>query len=101
MEAVPFRRHADWKRPGTPIPPIAMTTVSTRSLAPLLAGYLTGSIDDEAMSRFDDLFVDTSATAEERLAFAGFYLDAARSGQTANALPDPSEVAGILTAARA
>lgn len=80
-----------------------MTTATTspNPFVSLLAGYLNGTVDDDAMSRFDDLFEDASATAEERLAFARFYLDAVATGETAEALPAAVEVGGILAVARA
>ncbi|PAP75704.1 hypothetical protein [Rubrivirga marina] len=67
----------------------------------LLAGYVAGDVSDDAMARFDDLFEDASASAQERLAFARFYLDVLAAGDDAEALPDPSEVGGILSAVRA
>ncbi|MEM0962477.1 MAG: hypothetical protein AAGK21_08095 [Bacteroidota bacterium] len=77
------------------------TTVSTPSLAPLLAGYISGAISDDAMMRFDDLFEASGATPSERLAFARFYLDAVAAGDDQDALPRQNEVDGILAAARA
>lgn len=78
-------------------------TTATRpnALTVLLAGYISGTVDDDAMARFDDLFEETPATAEERLAFARFYLDMVAAGETAEAFPTLSEVTGILNAARA
>ena len=82
--------------------PTAVTqTATSASLAPLLAGYISGDVSYDAMCRFDDVFEDTSATAQERQAFARFYLDALATGEYDQALPHPSEVAGILAAARA
>ena len=80
-----------------------MTTATQRphAFTALLAGYITGAVDDDAMARFDDLFEDTSTTAEERLAFARFYLDVLHSGDSVEALPSLTEVTGILNAARA
>ena len=83
-------------------PPTAVTqTATSASLAPLLAGYLSGDVSHDAMCRFDDLFEGAAVTAQERLAFVRFYLDALATGEHADALPDPSEVSGILAAARA
>ena len=68
----------------------------------LLAGYIAGDVTDEAMSRFDTLFEEAAATAEERRAFARFYVDALQTGEFENALPkNGDEVTGILAAARA
>jgi len=78
-----------------------LTTPRTSTLAALLAGYVSGDVSDDAMARFDDLFQDISASADERAAFARFYLDALDAGEYAEALPHPSEVAGILSLARA
>jgi len=77
--------------------------VSSRPTAyvDLLTGYLTGAIHEDALDRFDDLFEDTSATAQERLAFARFYLDAVALGDAKDALPNVAEVAGLLAVARA
>ena len=116
---LPVRRHSFSERTLSAVPkhvgtalgegsvnthPVAMTTaLATRpsALTSLLAGYITGAVDDDAMARFDDLFEDAAATAQERLAFANFYLDAVVSDDTAEALPSPTEVPGILAAARA
>lgn len=76
-------------------------TVTSASLAPLLVGYLSGDVSDDAMAQFDDLFDSVDASAAERLAFAQFYLDALASGDYANALPRPAEVPGILSAIHA
>ena len=80
--------------------PVTVTARPTAYTA-LLAGYLTGSVDDVAMRRLDDVFEDAPASAQERLAFARFYLDALSAGEADDAIPAPSEVAGILDVARA
>lgn len=77
------------------------TTQRPNALTSLLAGYITGAVDDDAMNRFDDLFEDTAATAEERLAFARFYLDMLNSGEAMETPASLQEVTGILNAARA
>lgn len=76
-------------------------TAPSTSLTPLLAGYVAGDVSHDAMGRFDDLFETSPATAQEREAFALFYLDALETGEHAGALPDIGEMAGILAAARA
>ncbi len=76
-------------------------TLPSTSLAPLLAGYLSGDVSHDTMCRFDDLFEDAPATAAEREAFAHFYLDALAMDETADALPERAEVGGILNVARA
>lgn len=80
-----------------------MTTAAQtpNALTALLAGYITGSVADDVMDRFDDLFDEAPATAEERLAFARFYLDVAATGDVAEAFPTHAEVPGILGAVRA
>ena len=68
----------------------------------LLTGYIAGAVTDEAMSRFDTLFEDSAATADERQAFARFFVDALQTGDLEEALPaNGDEVSGILAAARA
>lgn len=79
----------------------ALTSARPTSLALFLAGYVSGDVSDDAMARFDALFEDATASAEERAAFARFYLDALASGEYADALPHPAEVDGILAVARA
>jgi hypothetical protein len=76
-------------------------TARPTALAALLAGYVAGDVTDDAMARFDDLFEDASASAQERLAFARFYLDVLAAGDDKEAIPHPSEVGGILSAIRA
>ena len=71
------------------------------ALTSLLTGYLTGAVDDSVMNRFDDLFEDAPASAQERAAFARFYLDALAADDVAEALPTPTEVPGILGLVRA
>ena len=78
-----------------------LTLTRSSDLSALLIGYVAGDVGDVAMSRFDDLFEDTSASAQERLAFARFYLDVLEAGDDAEALPLPAEVGGILSAIRA
>lgn len=77
-----------------------VTTARPSALTDLLVGYIAGDVAHDAMDRFDD-FEDLAATAQERLAFARFYLDVLAAGDHAGALPSPSEVAGILSVARA
>jgi DNA-binding SARP family transcriptional activator len=80
-----------------------MTTTAQRpnALTALLAGYISGTVADDVMDRFDDLFEEAPATAEERLAFARFYLDLAATGDVAEAFPTHTEITGILGAVRA
>ena len=89
------------KAPSSSHPTAVTQTATPASLAPLLAGYLFGDVSHDAMCQFDDLFEDAAATARERQAFARFYLDALSAGEADDAIPAPSEVAGILDVARA
>lgn len=77
-----------------------MTTATAQphALTHLLAGYIAGDVSHDAMERFDDLC--ETASSQERLAFARFYLDAIASDDVA-ALPTADEAAGILAAVRA
>lgn len=80
------------------------TATATRRSAhvALLTGYIAGAVTDETMSRFDTLLEDSAATAEERRAFARFFVDALQTGELENALPKTGdEVTSILAAARA
>ena len=74
-------------------------TARSSALTALLTGYVAGDVTDDAMARFDDLF--EGAEAQERLAFARFYLDVLAADDDAEALPLPTEVGGILSAIRA
>lgn len=78
-----------------------VTTARSTDLSALLVGYVSGDVSDTAMARFDDLFEGTSASAQERVAFARFYLDVLAAGDDADAMPHPSEIDGILTAIHA
>ncbi len=77
------------------------TLTASHGLTSLLAGYITGTVDDSVMTRFDDLFEDANASAQERLAFARFYLDALATDDVSEALPAPGEASGILGLVRA
>ena len=82
-----------------------MTTATAPRLSAhvaLLAGYIAGTVTDDAMSQFDSLFEDSAASPDERRAFARFFVDALQAGEVENALPTTAdEVVGILGAARA
>ena len=82
---------------------MTVATAPRRSAhAALLAGYIAGTVTDEVMNRFDVLLEDAAATADERRAFARFFVDALQTGEIADALPKSAdEVTGILAAARA
>lgn len=83
------------------MPALQTSAQRPHAFVSLLSGYLTGAVDDDAMARFDDLFEDAGATAEERLAFARFYLDVVAADESKEALPAQSEVPSILAVARA
>ncbi|PAP79122.1 hypothetical protein B1759_12230 [Rubrivirga sp. SAORIC476] len=78
-----------------------VTTARPTALTALLTGYVSGDVTDAVMARFDDLFEGTSASAQERIAFARFYLDVLAAGDDADALPEPGEIGGILSALQA
>lgn len=84
------------------MPATSSTTLQRpHAFVSLLSGYIAGTVDDDAMARFDDLFEDVTATTEERLAFARFYLDVVATGEVMEALPAPTEIPGLLAVARA
>lgn len=78
-----------------------VSATPSSALTALLTGYVAGDVNDDAMNRFDELFDDAGASAQERIAFARFYLDVLSAGDDKEALPHPTEVGGILTAIRA
>ncbi len=81
--------------------PAHTLTPPPHALTSLLAGYIAGAVDDSVMSRFDELFEDAPASAQERAAFARFYLDALATDDIEEALPTAIEVPGILGLVRA
>ena len=81
-----------------------MTTVTrqaSNAYAVLLTRYVAGDLEEQTFDAFCATLDDSMATAEERLALAGFYLDAIASGDTEHALPRAEEIADVLTIARA
>ncbi len=66
----------------------------------LLARYIAGDLDAATLDALCDALDETPATADERRAFARFYLDAMRD-RDAVALPTPSEIADVIEIARA
>lgn len=99
------------KGPHTlPLPnPIALPTMPTAmppaahrapTLALLLARYIAGEIAEAHLFGLSDLFDDADASAEERTAFARFYLDAlVADGEVS--LPQSEELIALLALARA
>lgn len=81
-----------------------MTTVTRPTANPyadLLACYVTGQIAEQTLDTICTAIDDLSATADERLAFARFYLDALACGEAEYALPRAEELADVLQIARA
>lgn len=85
----------------TPPASAPRTQAPVNAYAALLARYVAGQIEEQTLDRVCSAIDDTTATAEERLAFAGFYLDALAAGESEHALPRPEEVADVLLIARA
>lgn len=79
-------------------PPAAAPTGAYPSL---LARYIAGDLDAATLDALCDALDETPATADERRAFARFYLDAMREREADVALPTPTEIADVLTIARA
>ena len=79
-----------------------MTTLTTQdhALGQLLSRYLAGDLTASALDAVTELFEDTDASAQERLAFARFYLDAL-DAQEGHALPRTEDVADVLAMSRA
>lgn len=67
----------------------------------LLARYIAGDLDAATLDALCDTLDETPATADERRAFARFYLDVLREKDADLALPTPAEIADVLTIARA
>lgn len=70
------------------------------ALSLLLSRYIAGEVAEAQLFGLTDLFDDASASAEERTAFARFYLDAlATDGDVT--LPKADELTTLLALARA
>ena len=67
--------------------------------AHLLTRYVAGCIAEAQLDGVSDLLDASDASTQERLAFAGFFLDAANEGDVR--LPDAAELADFLALARA
>jgi hypothetical protein len=70
------------------------------ALTLLLARYVAGEIAEPQFLGLSDLFDEADASAEERSAFARFYLDALDAEGAVN-LPPAEELADFLALARA
>lgn len=96
---------------GTPLvkdrstfPDVAMPTLSRpapHALSVLLTRFVAGEIAESALTTVCDLLEETPASAEERIAFARFYLDALSTGDSEHALPRAEELADVIQIARA
>jgi hypothetical protein len=82
--------------------PSASAPIQQRAhaLALLLGRYIVGEVAETQLFGLSDLFDNAEASAEERTAFARFYLDAlAADGEVS--LPKPEELTTLLALARA
>ena len=71
-----------------------------QALSLLLGRYLAGEIADAQFAEVTDLLDETDASAEERAAFARFYLDALSTDGIVK-MPKTDDLGEILTIARA
>lgn len=71
------------------------------ALQQLLAQYVVGRVAEHQLAAVSDLLDDSDASAEERLAFTRFYLDALTDGDLTLGLPKAEELADFLDLARA
>jgi hypothetical protein len=74
---------------------------SRNAMSDLLSHYVAGDVPDTTFSTFCDLLEDLPASADERLAFAGFFLDALSAGEPDLALPKAEEIMDVIQIARA
>ncbi len=74
---------------------------ATRPALPaLLAHYVAGRLAQSQWDDFSDAFDEADASADERAAFARFYLDATLCGDEVK-LPKPKELEDLLSATHA
>lgn len=71
----------------------------TPALPLLFARYVAGQIAQAQWDQFADAFDEADASADERIAFARFYLEATVDGEEIK-LPKPNEVEELLGAMR-
>ena len=72
----------------------------THALSLLLARYIAGELAEAQLFGLSDLFDDAGVSADERTAFARFYLDAlSEDGEVK--LPKADELTALLGLARA
>lgn len=77
-----------------------MTPIAARPALPLLfAHYVAGQMAQSQWDQFAEAFDEVDATAEERAAFACFYLENASEGASVK-LPKPEELKDLLIAMR-
>ena len=74
-----------------------LSHASAHPFAHLLQSYIAGSVEVEQLDALCDLMEDSEATADERLAFARYFLDAREDVN----LPQVGEFVEITGAARA
>ena len=79
------------------------TLASARHASPalplLFARYVAGQIAQAQWDAFADAFDEADASADERAAFASFYLEASAAGEEIK-LPKANEVEDLLAAMR-
>lgn len=79
----------------------ATRTAPSNAYATLFARCVAGDIAVETLDTFCTAMDDADLTASERLAMAGYYLDAMAAGETEHILPRADEIADVLQIARA
>ena len=77
--------------------PVARRASSALPL--LFARYVAGQIAQAQWDDFASAFDEADASADERAAFAAFYLETTSAGDEV-ALPNPDELGGLLAALR-
>lgn len=78
-----------------------LSRTAPNDLSVLLTRFVAGEIAESALTTVCDLLEETPVSAEERLAFARFYLDAHSCGESEHALPRAEEIADVIQIARA
>lgn len=79
--------------------PFASARPASPALPLLFARYVAGQIAQAQWDAFADALDEADASADERAAFASFYLEASATGEEIK-LPKPNEVEDLLSAMR-
>ena len=85
---------------ATSATPRSISASRAHALSHLLARYITGQVAEAQLADFTDLFDEADVSADERAAFAHFYLDALMSEGEVK-MPKADELADVLAIARA